>query len=253
MFQDLKPSSELLDYHRALNDTPESVEFQRVGKPLSHLRAGCLKEWRVTLVGCAQPLRWRWAPGLTWGSALLVDTWYSQVTFDACDAQGGGSPISSVARGSGLPGPQLRRWRPTSYLPTWHCDLKDCVFIQGEQGGCRRKCYPLRLWLPRNSWRHRVLSSCPHLSVENLSQTTVSVHHCLRCIPDSSLGPERWQPLICSVAFDHPWHSWPLNTFAQIRRWSFAWVWRCGQSKAWLCQWSGAGLKVRLAPSGHLG
>lgn len=69
----------------------------------------------------------------------------AQATFDACDAQEGGSSIPSVARGLGLLGPQLREWRPTSYLPTRHGNLKDCVFIYGEQGGMEEEMLTLVL------------------------------------------------------------------------------------------------------------
>lgn len=76
--------------------------------------------------------------------------------------------------------------------------------------------------------------------------------HPLLGFPNSSLVPDRRLPLTCIVVHDsypHPCHSWPQDR----RNYPFMWGQICGQTKAWLSQWSRAGLKVPPALSGHLG
>lgn len=76
--------------------------------------------------------------------------------------------------------------------------------------------------------------------------------HPLLGFPNSSLVPDGRLPLACIVVHDccpHPCHPWLQDR----RSYPFMWGQICGQTKAWLSQWSRAGWKVPLALSGHLG
>lgn len=116
---------------------------------------------------------------------------------------------------------------------------------------------PLPLWLPRLqlSRRHCVPSLGPHLFVEGwagpLPQFIFSISGWL---PKFLSGTRRVaaSDLYCKLWLSpSPRLFFAQDTFVQIRRWPFMWEWRCGQTKGPLGRWSGAGLKVRLAPGGH--
>lgn len=153
-------------------------------------------------------------------------------------------------------------WTEETNITPAHTALRPkrlCPHSGGVKGSAGAYVNSLLLWLPslqpfRN---HCFPSVCTSLwKVKPDCRISLLLHH-LHGFPNSSFTLERWQSLACIVVYDcyaHQCHSWPQDTFVQIRRRYFSmWGQKCGQIKAQCGQWSRDGMKVPLALSGHLG